>query len=151
MKPLLVGAVSVLLFACGGSSAPLSEAFAGTWMTNRDVSAGSLGSEQGEGAGTELDIAVVGSSASVSKPCLDGTGALTFTGSGDSASYSGLEACAPTAFGSCGSVVVSYATGTASVSLGPEIGLTVTLKGNVSGCGQSSALTATFTGITPDL
>jgi hypothetical protein len=144
MKPLAVS-VSLLLCACGGSSSPLSAAFAGTWVTSLTVSGGTLGSEQN--VASELDITVTGSSASVAKPCLDGTGSLTFTGSGDSASYAGLYACGPATLGSCASVVVSYASGTASVAEGGQDTLTVVVKGNASGCGQSSALTATFTGL----
>jgi hypothetical protein len=145
MKPLLAVAVSVFLSACGGSTSPLSAAFAGTWTTNLSVSGGTLGSEQGVAG--ELDITVSGSSATVAKVCLDGTGSLSFTGSGDSASYSGLYACGPATLGSCASAVVSYASGTASVVVGSPDTLTIDLTGNVSGCGQSSALTAAFTGL----
>jgi len=74
-------------------------------------------------------------------------GSIAFTGSGNSASFSGSFTC-PDAYSlsgdfTCSTITVVFTSGTATLSNGT---LTVTTNGTASGCNASYSITQTQTG-----
>ena len=100
VRRAILGMVTSLLCACGsGPGAPLNSALAGTWTGPVTVNYfGNAASYTGH-----IVVAVSGNAASVAGVCPYGSGTLTATGSGNSATWSGELVCP--AFGFPGEVV----------------------------------------------
>lgn len=143
MRKAVLVAGAALLAACSNSPGePLNTALAGTWsgpVTLTYNSGGDSASYTGH-----IVVAVSGNSASVADVCPYGSGTLTATGSGNSATWSGNLVCPTLAFpgGGCPSLVFTYqnATGTLNGTT-----LTVVFTGTSAGCGNG-ALSLTFVG-----
>jgi hypothetical protein len=135
----IVFGVAPLLFGCG-SSAALDPLFAGTWAGTTTYSITGVSGDSWPGT---LVVAVSGSTA-VANVCLDATGSLNATGSGDLATYSGNYVCAPTEVGNCTSLVVTYTTATATLTPGTPDHLTVVAKGTAVGCTRKDPITVNF-------
>ena len=145
-KSVFVGAA--VLCACGGSS-PLDTAFAGQWA--------GVGSTVVTGGGTftsnsSVVVAVDGNSASVASVCLLASGAASFSGTGATASLFSNVVCPPISLtlpeesALCGSIVLTYIHGTATLTAGNPATLTVVVTGQAVGCGNTYPVTNTFIG-----
>ncbi len=138
-------ACAALLVGCGPSAAtgPLNPLFGGTWY-------GTATQALSDGNGTTYSAqwigAVSGNLATLTAVCLDATGSLPLTGSGDSATFSGNYSCPPVAFLGCSSVVLSYSMATATLVPGTPSHLSVVASGNVAGCQVTDTLATTFVG-----
>jgi len=130
MRKVILGLVAVWL-SCGSSNssqAPLNAAFAGTWAGTITFSGTITGS-----ANAQLIISGVnGNSMQIGPLCPDGTGTVTATGSGNTASWSGSLACAPTSgLSNCPSAVLTFTSLSSALS---GTTLSGTADGNLSGC-----------------
>jgi hypothetical protein len=136
-KRASVAAVA-LLCACGPS--PLDTALAGTWSVTSFVAiAGGNMVAYGQG---ELVIAVSGRTADVTNICPDYSGAMSATGSGDSAAWSGTLNCPATVITGCTSFTITNVSGTARL-LGSV--LNVIAAGTGTGCGVTDQVYTAFT------
>ncbi len=145
----LLSLVAVLaLAACGGSDTPavsLNPAFAGTWDGTTTVTIPGAAPITYQG---QLVISLSGATASVSRVCLDGSGSLTMTGSGNAASWAGSLVCAPVA------VTCSGVAGTLNITLTAAAGalsndtttLTAQGSGTATACGSATTITFSFVG-----
>jgi hypothetical protein len=141
MRRAVLGLVAVSLSACGSSSsgqAPLNSAFAGTWAGSFAFTGALTGSASGQ-----LTITVSGNSMQVGFMCPDGTGTVTASGSGNTASWSGSLVCPPTSgVSNCSAAVFTF------TSVAPTLSsntLNVLAQGNMSGCPSGNgALTLDF-------
>lgn len=135
MLRAFVSVLAALLFAC---SPPLDSAFAGHWWD----STGWYTNETGGNFKGDLSIAVSGNTATITKICLDGTGSVDATGSGDYATWSGSFACPRVVqLGNC-AFVITYTSATATLTIGTPDTLYVEAKGSAVGCSKSGPLTA---------
>ena len=150
MSRKLIVVIAPLLFACGNSSSPpLDLALNKTWIgtSNYTISGASAGSFNGG-----LVIAVNGDSALVSNVCIGGSGSLTVTGSGDTASFSGTFNCpAYPLFGCSPQVVISYTSATLTLTTGmlpAEVSFvaTGTTPASTLGCNSAAPFVLTFRG-----
>ena len=146
---VVLGVVAVASWACGGGSSQPSrpthpvldrdytDAFVGLWSGSATlVIAGQTQVEQGTQAITRTGFNTLG----IAELCsgVDGVAGL------DSATTFSVDplTCAPVSE-PCGSVTIAYRSGTGAVSQGT---LTLELRGNASGCGQSYDFTLAFLG-----
>jgi hypothetical protein len=142
----LVSMVTVAaLSACGGGSEPLPDlnpALGGTWTGNTVVSIPGFPSST---YASQLELVVTGTTATISKVCPDGFGAVTATGSGNAAAWTGTLACPPVATAQCAAVTstLKSANGTLSAD---GLTLTAVATGTAAGCGLTVGATLTFTG-----
>jgi hypothetical protein len=144
---VVAGLVSALaVSACGGSDTPaasldpgsLNPAFAKSWNGTITATATMPGSTP-VSHGWQMIIAVSGANATVSRICADGSGTVTMSGSGNSASWTGSWVCPVMPFDSCAAFVFKWTS--ASVVLSSD-NATLTAEGSGSGggtgCGASS-------------
>jgi hypothetical protein len=126
-------------------------------MTNVGRTAGN--SPAGAGttsyAAQKVGVTVSGSSGRMSGVCPlpagspSGTdsGAVTITGSEDTATWSSTVTCPAVATNQCASVVLTYSRGAASCAMSNSmVMLTNVDTGSAVGCGNSNPATVTFTG-----
>jgi hypothetical protein len=143
MRRLLVTVAALLLSACGGSSsdgAQLDSALTGTWNGQTTVSFPGYAPFYYQ---SYLHIAVSGQNAVVTAICPDGSGSVTATGTGESASWHGSLSCPGVPLGSCPSVSATYTSATATLSNGT---MSAQAVGTATGCGMTSNVTVSFTG-----
>jgi hypothetical protein len=145
----------VVCAACGsssvpdaGSNLPLSAEFAGTWggpaVAVFSVSGSRTGSFTYDAA---LVVATSGTTASITGVCPDGTGSRAVTGSGTSASSSGVFlpgtlGCPAIVIANCPTVLFTYLR--ADMTLTGPTTLNVTATGSARGCGNMVDVTTTF-------
>jgi hypothetical protein len=125
--------ISVLALAgCGGSDAP-----------TRGRTEILFPGVAGIGFEGPLVIDTSGASAVVSGICPDGSGAVTMTGNGSSASWSGELVCPPITIRDCTTVTVTL-TSLGGVTTNSDKTQTATGSGRGTACGIASAVTFTF-------
>jgi hypothetical protein len=156
MKRILIAALFAV--ACGGSSneggtnqqtggttqqppPSLDSNFSGTWNGTTTLT---FTGNQPSAYASRVVVAVSGTSATLADVCPDGSGTITVTGSGESASWSGTLNCPSIAFTNCAAVAFTYHTG--SMALNGNGSLTVQGTGLAAGCGVTLNLTTTFVG-----
>jgi hypothetical protein len=128
----------LFLFACGGA---LDPNFSGTWTGEETLSLENVGSYKPDEV--QFVVTVNGNTAMV-QSC--GGATETFTGSGDSISWSGSVACPPVSFSgtfNCPSVVMTYRNARGNLTNNTLTSLTT---GNAAGCGASHGFTLVFSG-----
>ena len=141
MRKVILGLVAVTLSGCGsgsGSQAPLNSAFAGTWAGTFAFAGAINGSPSGQ-----LVITLNGNSMQVGYLCPDGTGTVTASGSGNSASWSGSLVCPPASgLSNCSAAVLTFSSVAPSLS---GTTLNALAQGNLSGCPSGNgAFTVNF-------
>src|SRR5258707_6700409 len=147
MKGLLVALTAGIAFwSCGGSggsSSGLNPAFTGAWSGTTTATIQGFAPYSYHSG---INIAVSGSTGNITQVCTDGSGSISFQGSGSSAQWSGPATCPPVAlFGICSAVTPTYQSG--SLSLNTANTLTAQGTGMASGCGASRVpATLTFVG-----
>jgi hypothetical protein len=134
----------VLMVGCGGG---LDPGFAGTWGGDLYFS---YQRQQFIFPGP-LVVSVTGDSAKLGRVCPDGTGSLAATGSGLAVTWSGSMTCNAAAIGSCSSVLMTYTSAGASLSLpmdgsGDPTILVFGGTGTGAGCGLSGPFTVSLFG-----
>jgi hypothetical protein len=149
IRHFLVASAATAICACGSSHAtpppPLSDGFFGTWGGSTVALFPPAGGDNLV-VDSPVVVTVSGNTASISGICLDGSSAMTVTGSGTSASFSGSLTC-PTAlqlFG-CPSFIYRYTQ--AAVSLTSATSLSIVTRGLAEGCGMTEDFSTTFTGV----
>jgi hypothetical protein len=145
MRKVMLGLVAISLSACGGSSgspgqAGLNTAFGGLWVGTFTLAGAITGSATGQ-----LAVSVSGDSMDVGFLCPDGTGTVTASGSGNSASWSGSLVCPPTSGASnCPAGVFTFSSMASTLS---GTTLNVLAQSNLSGCPSGNgAFTLSFSG-----
>jgi hypothetical protein len=134
---------AILGCSSGRSGSPtLNPAFGKTWTGTTTIRA--LGLTPTSYAG-QLTVAVSGDSATVTKVCPDGSGAVSSTGSGNTINWTGNLACPPIAVQTCSAVTFTYSSATLTLSADGST-LTAEASGQLSGCGGSTSITASFVG-----
>ncbi|MFT3912653.1 MAG: hypothetical protein QM704_00800 [Anaeromyxobacteraceae bacterium] len=147
--PAALGAAAALaLAACGDGNNndkknQLDTAMSGTWAGTATLTI--------EGVATptsfpgELDVAVSGDQATVSKLCLDAaaSGSVVAKGDGSAASWNGTQACPAIDFEDCTGVVMTFKT--VNLALAGTT-LTATGTGTAEGCSLTKGFTITLTG-----
>jgi hypothetical protein len=129
------------LCACGSSNSnTLNAAFGKTWTGTTTLTV--PGQNPSNSAG-QLTVTVSGNNATVTNICPDGSGSVTATGSGDSASWSGSLNC--TLQANCGTVTLTYKSATLSLSSDSKT-LTADASGTAAGCNLSTTFAAHFVG-----
>ncbi len=140
--------VALSLAACGGSDTPaagLNPAFAGTWDGITAVTIPGVTPITYQG---QLAISLSGNAAGVSRVCPDGSGSLTMTGTGNTASWTGSLVCAPiavTCSGTPGTLNITLTSATGSLSADTTT-LTAQGSGTATACGGSTTVTFSFVG-----
>lgn len=133
--------------ACsGGSLDPLSGSFAGTWGGPAVVALSTdNGSADSEAYPAAMVITVSGTTAAIHGVCPDGTGSVTVTGSGSSASFAGQLQCPAADFSSsCSAEAFTY--GKVALTLTGPTSLLLTATGSVNDCGATFQVSTTFQG-----
>ncbi len=146
MKRLIVAlAAGIALWSCGGSGGSgsgLNPAFTGAWNGTTTVT---LQGFAPYSYSAHVNIAVSGSTGNITQVCTDGSGSISFQGSGSSAQWTGTATCPPVAVpGICSAVTLTYQSG--SLTLNTANTLTAQGTGMASGCGTSRPATLTFVG-----
>ncbi len=138
-------AAGIALSACGGSGgggSGLNPALSGAWI---GTATATLQGFAPYSYPSSVNIAVSGSTGNITQVCPDGSGSISFQGSGSSAQWSGNATCPPTPLpGICSAVTLTYQSG--SLSLNTANTLTAQGTGVASGCGASRPATLTFVG-----
>lgn len=129
--------------ACGSGSSGLNPAFGKTWIGTSTLNVPGLGVSS---YAAHLPISVSGGRATADQLCQGTSGSITFTGSGNLASWNGSMACPPIAQPGQGcSLTFTFATG--SLSLSSDLkALTAEGAGTVIGCGLNTTFTDSFQG-----
>jgi hypothetical protein len=144
MTKHVVMAVAVALAGCGGTQAPpgdLDPALGGTWSGNTLVAVTGYTSTYP----SQLVVETSGRTATISRICPDGSGAVVATGSGGAASWSGSLTCPPVAVSVCPAVTATLTSASGSLSADGTT-LTALARGTASGCALTSAVALTFVG-----
>jgi len=135
----------------GGPLPPLSVQLAGTWGGTANAVFSLRGSNTGAHPfDTAVFVTVSGTTATLTGLCPDGTGVLTVTGSGTTASGSSVPPfstwqCPAIVIADCQAVVFTYQT--VEMTLTGPTRLRVTATGLASGCGSTYGLATTFDGV----
>lgn len=142
---VVVSILALAASACGGSApapaASLNPALAGTWSGTTRLTLGSSTFSES----STVTVTVSGQQGTLYPVCFDGTGTITATGSGDTASWSGTMPCPAVALGGCSSVVLTFVSAGANyLSLNDWLGASA--SGSATGCGVTQAATLTFLG-----
>lgn len=147
-KVILVAVTVALTFACGssgGGGAPLDPNFLGSWSGKSQLAVTNVATYTAVPATVNI-LTVSGNTATVLN-CLAAT--QTYTGSGDTASWSGSTTCPPTGEGTCGQFTVTAMSSNIALSGGVltivNMG-TAAYGGSGSYCGKTYAYTREFSG-----
>jgi len=139
-----------VLAACGGGTnngnngGGLNPAFAKQWTGASTISGPGL---NGTSYAAQITISGVnGNSATVTQVCLDSSGSMTVTGSGNSAVWNGTLDCPPLpqAGANC-SLTLTFTSASATLSANGTT-LNATGTGTVTGCGLNTTFTNVFQG-----
>jgi len=148
MRRALILSLALVMGACGGSDEPaasLNPAFSKTWTGTTTVTIPGVAPITYQG---QLVIAVSGGNATVTRVCLDGSGTLTMSGSGNSASWTGTLVCAPLAV-DCpagpGTLNITFYSANGTLSNNSTT-LTAQGSGTAIACGSATTITFSFVG-----
>lgn len=148
MRYVLLSAVLLVAAACGGSddggggSGPVfNSGFTKTWNGTASVTIGA-GSPFSYSA--YMVLAVAGNQMTVGAFCPDGSGSVSVTGSGDTATWTGSYACPPVSMTGCGAVTFTFTAAMVTLNSGPS--LTSQGSGTGNGCSVTNPFTMSFTG-----
>lgn len=141
MRRTFLAVVALGLAGCGSDK--LNPAFVGVWTGPVVLTMGT-----GTYTGTvRLSVTLPSeTTATLSPVCLDSTGSITATGSGDSASWAGTMVCPPVGIGQCAAVTLTLTSGKASLSSDGKT-LSGQAFGTASGCSTNTNFSWTFTGV----
>jgi hypothetical protein len=146
---VLAAVVASMLAGCGGSDppdpgAPLDAGFAKTWSGSLSRTCAGLGTTVYPGG--SLPITVSGYSLYTRLGCPDGTTlAVTATGSGSTATWTGTFSCPPAPAGTCPNAVFTRTSVT--FTLNGNGTLSASGVGTMVGCGTTANCTTSFEGI----
>lgn len=130
----------LVVTGCGG----LSPDFVGTWSGTVVVTITPAGLRPIINSNNMSHFVVTESAEGMVVPtCADQTGRLVFTGSGNHASYSGLQSC-PAPVDNCPSASIVLRSGTATLEGTSR--LLASISGTAALCGDSAPLTYEFNG-----